>query len=979
MRLGADRGLLDPEDKKEPVGLNSLLGNLAEGASEMMGDTLEGIWSFMSNPSEEKVSNANAEEEAIKQLRLNDGMGNDWMYKTKPSDNPNKFFRFFENIPNAASEMYLGSSRMARVPEETIKPVGNLIAGGVLNATGGLLDETVGTEQRATANAFADVVGNTFESWDNFTNVIANNPLDFLGILVGVGYTAKSIAELANNPAIKSSFRNTLQALPDPIDLLANNKMVSQFIPDPRQFAMMWHGSPRNFTKLNNKFMLTGEGNNVKGAGFYMGGRASTSKQYFGETDKQNNTYDTTDFDMFQDEVVRRKREADHGENKSEIVSHMWKDVRDDTATPSQVSYLLETYKDHPDLPKLKEAVKEYKELWADQEFSLMKFDVADEKVATFLDDSKGVYDQPQAVKDLIRQENGAYMDLVEAYKQNVGNKIQQDKILAEIDLIGDFPHPDDGINLYEFFVDRRAEFQPSADMTTHNLEVSKYLHENGVMGRRWGDDLTTKYPDVYDSENYLIFDESTAKMFERNEVPVIPDPMIAQHNLSEEALQKHLESGGIPMPSLATSLVDKPIDAFGEISLLGSSDLVTPSKNNLTYPNDMYSGRAPSDRLVYKNVEGVLDLIDPDKLRFFANVKSLDNPDKLYSGGGINSGMTNREYANDKARRNYGLQDFDTGALERQQAMVDQAIKLGYDPFKYDTYREAINRIDNDLLVKGEQRLTPISTSDIPKDSLLGETVRTMTNPKGYRTPTGKKRADVEYSAELALAQMKKKGGNLPGAEGFTSVGQTRAIASEPFKNLQEMKDKRGLLETTEDMVVQQSATNNDLADYIYDVNVDIRKIMYPDANPQNKIGEIIGKKGVALLIEDVLKKGYLPQTEIQKLDLSPKQVAKIKDLIMTIKTKSQGMKTDYFETKPNRIVEMAEFKGAIIPKETKPRIIELLKKSGIKKILTYGTDAERKALFKKFPELNFIGLAMPTSGLLMNQGEEERTGLLL
>ena len=71
--------------------------------------------------------------------------------------------------------------------------------------------------------------------------------------------------------------------------------------------------------------------------------------------------------------------------------------------------------------------------MWSDQPFSLMKFDVKDEYVATFLNDAKGVYDQPEAVKNLIRQENGAYMDLVEAYKKNTGNKIEQDKIVAEI------------------------------------------------------------------------------------------------------------------------------------------------------------------------------------------------------------------------------------------------------------------------------------------------------------------------------------------------------------------------------------------------------------------------------------------------------------------------------------------------------------------------------------------------------------------
>jgi len=968
MRLGANRGLLDPEDKKEPVRLNSLLGDIAEGASEMIGDTLGGLWSFMSNPSEQKVADANAEEEAIKQLRLNDGMGNDWMYKTTPSDNPNKFFRFFENIPDAAAQMYLGSSRMARVPEETIKPVGNLIAGGVLNATGGLLDETVGTEQRATANAFADVVGNTFESWDNFTDVIANNPLDFIGILVGAGYTAKSIADLANNPAIKSSFRNTLQALPDPIDLLANNKMVSQFIPDPRAFAMMWHGSPSNFVKLDNKFMLTGEGNNVKGAGFYMGGRASTSKQYFGQTDKYNSTYDTTDFDLFQDEVVTRRMLATTENNP--LVAEMWKDVTDNTATPSEVSHLLEKYKDHSDLPKLKKAIVEYKELWADQPFSLMKFDVADKKLATFLDDSKGVYDQPQAVKDLIRQENGAYMDLVEAYKQNVGNKIQQDKILAEIDLIGDFPHPDNGIDLYEFFVDRRAEFQPSADMTTHNLEVSKYLHENGVMGRRWGDDLTTKYPDVYDTENYLIFDESTAKMFERNEVPVIPDPMIATHNMSEEALMKHTGQGKnkIPMPSMAISKTDGLLENFGDITLLGTPKMITPSATTNTYNSDMYSGRAPHDFANYKNIDEVFNSIDPQEMQWHIGHTA---PNWLKDGDIDYTTKTGKGYLQTMRRK---FEDWSPGQLERQMLNVDTAKANGYNPYDYENYREMVREVNKAHVEKhGNKvgRLLTYNSDTVPPSGLLGESIQMMSNPKGYRTPAGKRRPDVPYDPELAFKIMKKKKAYLPGTEmEGNSVGQTRALTSKKFKNLQEIKDSR-------DSIVQRGLFH-DIGDEFELARDDVRLAIKNDKRTRISYND---NDNVYDMIEEMLRgNGKVPKEYMNMFDQSTREnLTWVEDLVKELKNKGKELETTYFESKSKRLVDMNEFKGALIPKETSKYIEKLLKDAGIQKILRYGSSKERMELLKKFPELQFIGLAMPTSGLLMNQGEEERTGLLL
>ena len=52
------------------------------------------------------------------------------------------------------------------------------------------------------------------------------------------------------------------------------------------------------------------------------------------------------------------------------------------------------------------------------------------------------------------------------------------------------------------------------------------------------------------------------------------------------------------------------------------------------------------------------------------------------------------------------------------------------------------------------------------------------------------------------------------------------------------------------------------------------------------------------------------------------------------------------------------------------------MLKDKGIKKILIYGSEAERLALFKKFPELNFIALALPMN--MFEQEEGSLTGLL-
>ena len=49
------------------------------------------------------------------------------------------------------------------------------------------------------------------------------------------------------------------------------------------------------------------------------------------------------------------------------------------------------------------------------------------------------------------------------------------------------------------------------------------------------------------------------------------------------------------------------------------------------------------------------------------------------------------------------------------------------------------------------------------------------------------------------------------------------------------------------------------------------------------------------------------------------------------------------------------------------------MLQDAGIWKIFKYGDEAERIKLFRKFPELMFAGMAIPTGGLLMSQDNEQ------
>ena len=96
------------------------------------------------------------------------------------------------------------------------------------------------------------------------------------------------------------------------------------------------------------------------------------------------------------------------------------------------------------------------------------------------------------------------------------------------------------------------------------------------------------------------------------------------------------------------------------------------------------------------------------------------------------------------------------------------------------------------------------------------------------------------------------------------------------------------------------------------------------------------------------------------------------VEKAMRTLKRKVKDLHTDYFESKAKRLVNLSEFKGAIVPKEMPEWVEKLLKNAGIQKILRYGSDKERKELFRKFPELMFAGMAIPTAGLLAPQDDE-------
>lgn len=69
---------------------------------------------------------------------------------------------------------------------------------------------------------------------------------------------------------------------------------------------------------------------------------------------------------------------------------------------------------------------------------------------------------------------------------------------------------------------------------------------------------------------------------------------LTAYHNITAHELEKALNFGGFPVPSLAVVKSDVPYEKYGEISLIGTKDLVNPEKGVPVYSKDGYTVTFP-------------------------------------------------------------------------------------------------------------------------------------------------------------------------------------------------------------------------------------------------------------------------------------------------------------------------------------------------------------------------------------------------
>ena len=409
-------------------------------------------------------------------------------------------------------------------------------------------------------------------------------------------------------------------------------------------------------------------------------------------------------------------------------------------------------------------------------------------------------------------------------------------------------------------------------------------------------------------------------------------------HNTNANKLARQESMGGFPMPSIAVTQKDIPFEGFGDITLVGKPDNFDPksSKLNQAFSADAYTVRAPRPLKIAKKGAGkAFDAKYGSKLKELgvysdeirSNLWDLESKADARVDGYDNVIRFFEDRASPLFLDEKGIKHIGGGSdLDKrrwEQTQIDKAKSSG-------THQEwVIDKIDEFLIP--DQWFVAGS-----KDS-----------------PSGRRKSVLKpYSADEVTKFMKKSAGR--GGEGGMSTGSTgslRASTTEQFKNLQGMRDMKGNLVSADDMAEFKVTTDSllyDLQDAFkssYKYNAD--GIMY--RNEFNDFVKLSETKGVKAAADEI---GFNPSKELVQ------ELNEYKDML-------RSGPTEYFESKPKRVVDFNEFAGAIIPKSTDKQTRGLLKRYGIR-AEEYTDEASKIAARNKFKSEMFSNpVATAAAGL--------------
>lgn len=399
-----------------------------------------------------------------------------------------------------------------------------------------------------------------------------------------------------------------------------------------------------------------------------------------------------------------------------------------------------------------------------------------------------------------------------------------------------------------------------------------------------------------------------------------IANPLIVQHNTRSGALERYDRIGGMPMPSMAVAKAEQPLTNFGEISLLGPPEMAKPSARNPVYSSDAYTVRAPRPEIA-PSKSAIKKVQDVYGINAYEAEEILDVFYKDEWGSISDSSVLARKFMDENKipydpksvrRSYYNWENYFDNPAARAQDRASGLTRLQVAGNWLDKQRRQIADLNLDL-----------------KEVFFD----------GF-TPSGNRRYKEATLENMVRAMKKEKGA---GMEGHSGMGADRAAVAPKFRSLQDVKDNRHRIVDKD----QFDASKKSVGGAYEDLGSELRDVveLVDGSNNYNSAEGLL----TDLLTGQYNRGDYWGKRFVPHID------DVILDQAKKVRADLQNMPTEYFEVKPERGVQLSEFRGAIIPKDAPKSVERILQNAGVQKILKYGSEEERVSLFRKFPELYF------------------------
>lgn len=468
---------------------------------------------------------------------------------------------------------------------------------------------------------------------------------------------------------------------------------------------------------------------------------------------------------------------------------------------------------------------------------------------------------------------------------------------------------------------------------------------------------------------------------------------LMVVHNLSPENLLHAHKVGGLIAPSIAVAHKDHPLNGFGDITLVGDHKLVSPESGTPLYDADIYSPRYPKVSYLinskasnkfhkefgdYFRRTGARNNVE-DEIRDNGHQKAADHPSHLpalglaflekVKGQTVQPVMKNKElrnsWVNTPAMHEFFKQNgIDPASQEKPgyDLALTQAAHKAIEQHNFD-----IGRVDPDLahdLINDERNrvthsenglLYPHRVSEVIRDyqniglkevdrhayakaindalaphiSEFRDWAHSTLNPlegRPYIFNNGKK---IPYNVENVLKHMTKK---IKGGENFNyGLGSIRAAGANKIKSTEELRGLAHKIVPPEAFKLHKEKMDQRFSDLAEKLSANHHRPM--DAL-ESALTAALSKKGRNITANTVAQEMKMDGFNNVSPDVIQEVVQFGKDLV--------GMPTEYFEAKPQRVVGLNEFKGAVVPHGTSPNVIETLKQAGISNIQHYDKNKE-------------------------------------